>query len=79
MRKYYTARGLNPFDFLPLSYHVKNGINDIEFHSFQERFEQNKKNSRCQNIWIVKPGENTNQGRGIVLCNMLEQVKEIVR
>ena len=30
------------------------------------------------NIWIVKPGENTNRGWGITVCNELDQVKGII-
>jgi len=30
------------------------------------------------NIWIVKPGENTNRGKGIKVCNSVEQIKEYI-
>jgi tubulin--tyrosine ligase len=29
-------------------------------------------------LWIVKPGENTNRGCGITVCRELSQIKEIV-
>lgn len=30
------------------------------------------------NIWIVKPGENTNRGNGISVCSKLREIKNIV-
>jgi hypothetical protein len=30
------------------------------------------------NIWICKPGENTNRGVGITLFNTLKEIKSIV-
>jgi tubulin monoglycylase TTLL3/8 len=29
-------------------------------------------------LWIVKPGENTNRGCGITVCRELEQIKSII-
>ncbi len=29
------------------------------------------------NIWIVKPGENTNRGNGIKVCSTLNEIKDI--
>lgn len=31
MRKYYKAHDRDPFDVLPLTYHIKNGTGDAEF------------------------------------------------
>lgn len=31
-----------------------------------------------RNIWIVKPGENSNRGNGIRVCSTLQEVKDIV-
>lgn len=30
------------------------------------------------NIWIVKPGENTNRGHGISVCSTLKEIKAII-
>ena len=30
------------------------------------------------NIWILKPGENTNRGNGIQVCSSLAEIKEII-
>ena len=34
MRKYYKALGRDPFDVLPLTFHVKKGVNDPEYLKF---------------------------------------------
>ena len=31
-----------------------------------------------QNIWIVKPGEDTNRGVGITVCQTLKEIKSII-
>ena len=30
------------------------------------------KGKRSKNLWIVKPGENSNRGNGIMVCEKLE-------
>ena len=32
-----------------------------------------------RNVWILKPGENTNRGTGITVCNTIDQLKEEMR
>jgi hypothetical protein len=62
---YYKAMGKDPFDVaIPLTYHIKSG-NDSEFTRFEKKFQQSSKLKGCQNIWIIKPGENSNRGVGI--------------
>lgn len=72
MKCYYEALGQNPFDYIPLTYHIKEGDTDKEFQRFQECFTNPGDNPILQkypnmgnNLWIVKPGENTNRGCGI--------------
>ena len=31
-----------------------------------------------KDLWIVKPGENTNRGCGITVCKDLSQIKSII-
>ena len=31
-----------------------------------------------KNLWIVKPGENTNRGHGITVCKSIDEVKNIL-
>ncbi|OMJ68400.1 hypothetical protein SteCoe_34156 [Stentor coeruleus] len=76
MKKYYSALGENVFGYLPITFHIKNGENDPEFLSFSEKFfgDQEKKS-----VWIIKPGENTNRGNGIVICDSLLKIKEEIK
>lgn len=66
MDNYYRALGMDPFECaIPLTFHIKSGQNDPEYIKFKEvynKFESSKVN---QNVWIIKPGENTNRGSGI--------------
>lgn len=32
-----------------------------------------------KNMWIVKPGENTNRGNGIQVCSTLREIENIIR
>jgi len=32
-----------------------------------------------RNIWIIKPGENTNQGKGIQVAKDFEEIRQIVQ
>jgi tubulin monoglycylase TTLL3/8 len=37
-----------------------------------------KKYPDQKNIWIVKPGENTNRGNGIHVCSDLNEIRSLV-
>lgn len=59
---YYKQLGYDPFDVaIPLTFHVKSQ-SDPEYSRFEKVFNSQKHN---QNIWIIKPGENSNRGVGI--------------
>lgn len=73
MKKIYDAFNQNVFDYLPLTFHIEDGENDPSFLEFCRYFEENKASSK--NLWILKPGENTNRGNGICVCNTIEQIR----
>jgi tubulin--tyrosine ligase len=77
LRRYYLALGRNPFENMPLTFHIKAGVNDKMFKKFSVFYESEKEEGNC--VWLVKPGENTNCGRGISVCNTLEQIRKIVK
>lgn len=92
IKNYYESIGEDPFKFIPLTYHIKENLEDKEFERFVQEFErleqldkentelmwkEKKKRAKPTNIWIIKPGENTNRGSGIKVCNTLEQIKNI--
>ena len=99
MRAYYEALKENPFDYLPLTFHIKNGTEDKEYGKFLECYnalekevqewerqfimaEGNEKKTlqskQIKNIWIIKPGENTNRGHGITVAADLYEIKQII-
>ena len=61
---YYKYFNCNPFDFIPLTYHIstKRQLNEL-------------KRNLPASIWIIKPGEESNRGKGIVLAENLNDLK----
>jgi tubulin monoglycylase TTLL3/8 len=129
MKNYYEALDQDVFANLPLTFHVKNGLDDPEFQRFEQYYakcEEEVKNKKAmqkqrrkderdhrekakdeddisphtsptkkskeandepqyyqslaapKNIWIIKPGENTNQGRGIQVAKDFAEIKDII-
>lgn len=77
---YYQAMGINPFEVaIPLTFNVKSiHNNDQEYMKFTrayKEFEQQKDN----NIWIIKPGENSNRGTGIQVAQSFNEIKTIIQ
>lgn len=87
MKQYYECLDLDPFTSLPLTFHIKEGEGDPEFARFEAVFQsiaaqiaqEEDIPSRQRNVWILKPGENTNRGTGITVCTSIEQIKGEVR
>lgn len=75
MKNYYEAMGQDPFKALPVTFHIKSGLDDPEFHKFKAQFASLPKN---QNIWIIKPGENTNRGNGISVSKDYQYITQII-
>jgi len=88
MKNYYESLNEDPFNNLPVTFHVKTGLTDPEFLRFKTYYdtnimERNKKiaqNERTKrdNIWIIKPGENTNRGNGIEVAEDFKEIKDLV-
>ena len=85
MRVYYEATNQQVFDYLPLTFHIKDGLQDREFTKFEETYNNPDKNENIvkypamgKELWIVKPGENTNRGCGITVCRELSQIRQII-
>ncbi len=50
--------------------HDKDGSREVEI-------KKKKNEPNLYNVWIVKPGENTNRGNGIKVCSTLNEIKDI--
>lgn len=64
MRFYYESIGKDPFIALPITFHIKKGLEDPEYHRFKALYDSYPAGDKT-NIWILKPGECTNRGVGI--------------
>jgi hypothetical protein len=56
---------------------VEEGIEDEEFKSFENQFNE-ELNLLGSSIWIIKPGENTNRGTGIIVSKDFNEIKQLV-
>ena len=83
MTQYYKAVQEEKFQYIPLTFHVQDGLEDNEYLNFLKFFYEKAKLSKkseadgfkgrkVRNIWIVKPGEFTNRGNGIRVCLQLD-------
>lgn len=71
---YYRKLGLDPFEVaLPVTFHIKSQV-DPEYTRFTEYFYK-KLRQGTSNVWIIKPGENSNRGCGIEVANTIENIK----
>lgn len=104
IRLYYEAMGKDVFNAVPMTFHIKEGLEDVEFSRFktfymkEEEEVKKQKSAKTQvangetaedvmqvanastkrNIWIVKPGENTNRGVGITVLKDLDEIKALI-
>ena len=92
LKKYCELVNLNVFDYMPVTFHIKNSMNIhidasyIEFARFYKNRQQGKRlkpemlqDKSLKNIYIIKPGEETNRGRGICLESELEQIQFLLK
>ena len=86
LKTYYEALKENPFDYIPVTFHVQTE-GDKEWHRFVDYFnarteelklKSNKENQtgkykkkKEKNVWIIKPGENSNRGCGIDVADTI--------
>eukprot|EP00931_Biecheleriopsis_adriatica_P051098 TRINITY_DN29609_c0_g2_i1.p1 TRINITY_DN29609_c0_g2~~TRINITY_DN29609_c0_g2_i1.p1 ORF type:complete len:742 (-),score=116.80 TRINITY_DN29609_c0_g2_i1:74-2191(-) len=77
MVNFYLQRGRDPFGAVPLTFVVRKGSSDEQFQHWCRAFDDITE-SKGQRMWLVKPGDKSNQGRGIVVCDSKEEVQEVV-
>lgn len=91
----------NPFDYIPITFHIQDGLEDKEYLNFKNFFKkqescnalllkeikswerlsepEKKKITQQKNIYIIKPGENTNRGTGITIESELCDIERILQ
>jgi hypothetical protein len=84
LREYYSLSGDNLYNYIPLTFHIRRGLKDPEYAKFVDYYKRRQRlierdqhkeeeeggiKQKMRNIWIVKPGENSNQGRGITVID----------
>ncbi len=55
MHKYYKAVGMDPFDVLPLTFHIKNGTDDPEYFLFLKKFNESAEKKKKKKLVIESP------------------------
>jgi tubulin polyglutamylase TTLL1/tubulin monoglycylase TTLL3/8 len=79
LKSYYDASGEDVFNVIPVTFHLKCSEDPIfqEFETCFRRYEEltDENQRKPANLWIVKPGENSNRGNGISVCSTLDQIK----
>lgn len=82
MSQYYKSADKDPFDYIPVTFHLVNGETDKNFEKFAQVFQVYKE--KCEsdpllnNLWVIKPGEATNRGVGISVCGTMPEILQIV-
>ncbi len=77
LKHYCQAGNLDLYDHVPVTFHIRNH-KDQEYQDFLKYFQKESLNEKLKNIWIAKPGEFSNRGKGITVCNSIQMVEEIL-
>lgn len=80
MKNYYEAVKEDISFALPLTFHIKS-LTDPEHYKFKDYYlrTQSEATNSNTNIWIIKPGENTNRGQGIEVRKELSEIEQLIR
>ena len=73
---YYYSIGVDPFEVaIPLTFNVKTASSsDAGYAKFIKAY-KDLELKKDPNIWIIKPGENSNRGTGIQVANSINEVR----
>lgn len=78
MKRYFSALHEDYSTKMPVTFHLISGETDPEFAKFEAFFEA-RGLEEDKNVWILKPGEDSNQGHDIVVCSQLDQIRAELR
>lgn len=76
LKRFYESQKLNPFDCIPLTFHIRDTDSDPQYQKFLAAYSSAPTSA---NIWIIKPGENTNRGEGIRIARELQEIQQILK
>jgi tubulin--tyrosine ligase len=71
--RYYDSKGISPNRTIPRTFFIRSQ-EDGDFCRFEEELRREKE-AGLRSIWIVKPGENSNRGRGIFIIQELKELR----
>ncbi|CAD8203545.1 unnamed protein product [Paramecium octaurelia] len=74
LKRYYELIKQDLHSIIPITFHVQKGSRDKVYLQFLEHYKKLPKGS----TWIVKPGEFTNRGTGIIVCQNLNEINKII-
>eukprot|EP01022_Parablepharisma_sp_SALTPOND_P029652 TRINITY_DN742_c1_g1_i13.p2 TRINITY_DN742_c1_g1~~TRINITY_DN742_c1_g1_i13.p2 ORF type:complete len:1190 (+),score=82.88 TRINITY_DN742_c1_g1_i13:407-3976(+) len=79
LKKYYAFLHKDLNSIIPLTFHIKTTAADPQFTKFKQAFTQLElENGSDHNIWIVKPGENSNRGKSIIVSKSLSEIEQFI-
>ena len=83
LKDYYNTTQTDIFSIVPVTFQITFKTEDPEYQKFSGKFQEFEQykllHPKFQNIWIVKPGENTNRGQGISVCKTFEEISKLVK
>ena len=77
LKEYYEKIGADPYQALPVTFHIKDGVHEHTFAEFRRYYERSIVEG--VNVWIIKPGENSNRGYGIQVAKNFTDIKSIIQ
>lgn len=80
MQLYYKLTNKPINKAFPNTYHIRMGESDPQFKKFLEEYQRiSREEKYLKNIWILKPGENSNRGCGITVIKDLRVLRKLLR
>jgi len=62
---------------VPVTFHVSNK-SDKEYQKYIDYNDKLRQKHQKDSIWIIKPGENTNRGKGIQVCQNIKEIEDFM-
>ena len=76
LKLYYETLGQDPYLTLPVTFLIKGSVDDPSFHEFQDYYVKHA--DEAVNMWIIKPGEDSNRGCGIQVAKNFKDIETVI-